>query len=106
MNSTSKEQLAWVIKILASNKLYAPDLESGAGVDGELSSWLNNMLANGERKEANKFAAGSHMVGYVAKIQRVRGRERLGANVNAETRMDIRFHHCLLLCSTKVLRPK
>jgi hypothetical protein len=64
LNSTSKEQLAWVIKILASNKLYAPDLESGAGVDGELSSWLSNMLANGERKEANKFSAGSHMVGY------------------------------------------
>jgi hypothetical protein len=63
LNSTSKEQLAWVIKILASNKLYSPDLESGTGVDGELSSWLNNMLANGERKDANKFAAGSQMVG-------------------------------------------
>lgn len=47
-----------VIKILASNKLYSPDLESGTGVDGEISSWLSNMLANGERKEANKFAGG------------------------------------------------
>lgn len=58
LNQSSKEQLANVIKILASNKLYSPDLESGTGVDGELSSWLSNMLANGERKEANKFSIG------------------------------------------------
>lgn len=57
-SSATKEQLGNVIKILASNKLYQPDLEQGAGGDGEISSWLNNMLANGERKDANKFAVG------------------------------------------------
>ncbi len=65
LSGPSKDQLANVVKILASNKLYAPDLESGNGVDGETSSWLNNMLANGERKDANKFSAGSQVVGLV-----------------------------------------
>jgi len=60
LNPASKEQLANVIKILASNKLYSPDLDSGTGVDGEISSWLHNMLANGERKDANKFVGGQN----------------------------------------------
>lgn len=64
LNAASKDQLDKVIKILASNKLYSPDLDAGNGVDGEISSWLSNMLANGERKDANKFAGGQ-MAGYV-----------------------------------------
>eukprot|EP01112_Ceratiomyxa_fruticulosa_P008300 TRINITY_DN214_c0_g1_i1.p1 TRINITY_DN214_c0_g1~~TRINITY_DN214_c0_g1_i1.p1 ORF type:complete len:745 (+),score=137.62 TRINITY_DN214_c0_g1_i1:217-2451(+) len=56
-----RDQLQFVIKTLASNKLYAPNLnfEENKGVDGDVSSWLHQMITSGEQKNSNKFTSGA-----------------------------------------------
>ena len=55
IDPTTKEQLNFVIKVIASNKLYDPNI-TDKQTDTEYSSWLQNMLNAGEtRKDSAKL---------------------------------------------------
>lgn len=50
-----KDQIADIIKVLASNKLYAPNLNfEEKSVDNELSSWLHAMLTSETQNKKEK----------------------------------------------------
>lgn len=60
LDPSIKEQLAFVIKIITSNKLYSPNLnfDDKPSVDNEVSSWLHAMLTSTETKKEVKLSGG------------------------------------------------
>lgn len=60
LDNSTKDQLAFIIKILASNKLYSPNLnfDDKPSVDNEVSSWLHSMLTSTETKKDVKLTGG------------------------------------------------
>lgn len=58
MNIQGREQLQIIIKILASNALYSPDLDQNVG-DSEIVGFLEDMLNKSDQKNSSKLNSGT-----------------------------------------------